>query len=72
MDYAYHAMVDMIFKMEHVSTPPQIMPYQLMLDVVPGRVEFVWNAQIIGFSTSKAHAFQYLTNARPSILKENA
>ena len=72
MDFVYHATVDTIFKTEHVSTPPQILPYQQMQDDKKRKMEFVLDAQIIGSLTQKDHVFQYLTNAKPSILKVTA
>ena len=72
MGYAYHAIMDMIFKMEHAFTLLPMMHHQVMVDAANGKMEFVLNAQIIGSSIHWAHAFQFQINAKPLVNKDSA
>jgi hypothetical protein len=58
--------------MEPVSFRHPTMPHQVMVDAASGKMESVLNAQITGFSIQRAHAFQFLTNAKLSTKKDSA
>lgn len=50
MDFAYHAMEDMIFKTEHAFTLLPTLPHPMMVDANNGKMKYALNAQITGFS----------------------